>query len=162
PAELLLAKLIPSPRAPEFSSGLIDLPLQVAATIEELQPLVRQAEKAGVLARPICFQTENVGLDLARIAADQEGDALLLGGHRALLQADVLKAMVFRTFVAAPCDVAVLVDRGGRGIVAGDGRPVVALMSGGSHDAAACATAAHLAKALGTGVHLAGYLGKDG
>jgi hypothetical protein len=156
PSKLVLVKLIPSPRAPEFSSGLQGLDQQVETTTQELQPLVDQARAAGVGARVVCFVTENVGLDLARIAQNLHCAAIVLGWHRALLRAHILQALVYRTFVAAPCDVVVFVDRGGHGLTAADGRPVLAVVSGGSHDQAACTLAAHVARTLGTGVRLAG------
>ena len=113
PAELLLVRLIPTPRAPEFSTGLLGVESQVAAAVESMLPLVEQAEKAGVLARPISFLSDNVGPDLARIAADQRCDAILLGWHRASLARHIVQALVHSTFKLATCDVAVLIDRGG-------------------------------------------------
>ena len=158
PAELLLVKLIPSPRAPEFSSGLLDVDRQVALIVEELEPLVEQAQAAGISAHPVSFLTENVGIDLARIAADQKCNLILLGWHRALLQRHIVRALVFRTFVGAQCDVAVFVDRKARCLPASDTRPVLAMLSGKEHDLAACEAAVRLAKSLGTSVRLAGPL----
>jgi Kef-type K+ transport system membrane component KefB len=158
PAELLLVKLIPSPRAPEFSSGLLDVDRQVAATVDEIEPLIAQAEAAGVTARPVSFLTDNVGKDLARIAADQKCDLILLGWHRALLQRHIVRALVFRTFVEAPCDVAVFVDRKARGLPSADPRPVLAILSGKEHDQAAGETAVRIAKSLSTSVRLSGPL----
>jgi Kef-type K+ transport system membrane component KefB/nucleotide-binding universal stress UspA family protein len=157
PGELLLVKLIPSPRAPEFHSGIADLEAQARATAEELLPSVAQARLAGVAARVICFPTENVGLDLARIADTEHCDALLLGWHRALLHNDVVRALVHHTFVAAPCDVVVLVDRSDRGVSAVNDRPILAVLNGGFHDSAAYYLAAHVAKKLSTRIRLAGF-----
>lgn len=151
PIELLLVKLIPSPRAPEFRSGLLDVDDRVSAVMEEMQPLIRRARELGVSARPISFLTENVGMDLAWIAADQSCDLILLGWNRALLKANIIKALVYRTFVTAPCDVAVLIDRSGGGIHSMNGQPVLALLSGGVHDEKANAYASHLAESLSTG-----------
>src|SRR5205823_576845 len=83
PAELLLVRLIPTPRAPEFSAGLRDVETQVALAVESMKPLVEQASGAGVTARPIAFLTDDVATDLARIAADQGCELVLLGWHRA-------------------------------------------------------------------------------
>ncbi len=146
--ELLLVKLIPSPRAPEFRSGLLDVDDRVSAVMEEMQPLIRKAQKLGVSARPISFLTENVGMDLSWIAADQSCDLLLLGWNRALLQKSVLKALVYRTFVTAPCDVAVLVDRHGSGIHTIKDMPVITLLSGGVHDERARVYASQLAHSM--------------
>jgi Kef-type K+ transport system membrane component KefB len=157
PAELLFVKLIPSPRAPEFNSGIVDIEAQASATVEDLRPLVAQARLAGASVRVICFPTENIGLDLARIADAEHCDAILLGWHRALLHVDVVRALVHRTFVAAPCDVVVLVDRSGHGITAVNGRPILAILNGGFHDGAASCLAAHVATRLSTRVRLAGF-----
>ncbi len=154
PIELLLVKLIPSPRAPEFRSGLLDVDDRVSAVMTEMEPLIRQARKLGVSARPISFLTENVGMDLAWIAADQSCDLILLGWHRAHLQKNVVQSLVFRTFVTAPCDVAVLVDHTGGGIHPFKERPVLALLGGGVHDEKADAYASRLAESLSTGMRV--------
>ncbi len=151
PIELLLVKLIPSPRAPEFRSGLLDVDDRVSAVMEEMQPLIRRARELGVSARPISFLTENVGMDLAWIAADQSCDLILLGWNRALLKANIIKALVYRTFVTAPCDVAVLIDRSGGGIHSLDGHPVLTLLGGGVHDEKASIYTSRLADSLSTG-----------
>jgi Kef-type K+ transport system membrane component KefB len=161
PAELLLVKLIPSPRAPEFNSGLLEVDRQVAAVVEDLAPLEELAEAAGLSAHPVSFLSENVGIDLAGIAADQKCNLILLGWHRALLQRHIVRALVFRTFAAAPCDVAVFADRTARGLALSDTRPVLAMLSGQEHDLAACEVAARLATSLGTNLRLGGPL-RDG
>ena len=141
PAELLLVRLIPTPRAPEFSTGLLDVESQVAAAVDSMRSLVDQAAASGVEARPISFLSDDVGPDLARIAADQKCDAILLGWHRASLARHIVQALVHSTFRLAPCDVAVFVDRGGRGIPAGGDRPVAVVLSDGAGGGDAAATA---------------------
>lgn len=155
PIELLLVKLIPSPRAPEFRSGLLDVDERVSAVMNEMQPLIHQARDSGVSAKPISFLTENVGMDLAWIAADQSCDLVLLGWNRAHLQKNIIQSLVYRTFVTAPCDVAVLVDRYGRGIHPSlKERPVLALLGGGVHDEKANAYTSRLAESLSTGMRV--------
>ena len=158
PAELLLVRLIPTPRAPEFSTGLLDVESQVAAAVDSMRPLVDQAAAAGVLARPISFLSDHVGPDLARIAADQTCDAILLGWHRASLAKHIVQALVHKTFQLAPCDVAVLVDRAGRGIVAKGDRPVAVVLNEGPGDVATVRLGRELATSLTTGIRLIGYL----
>ena len=158
PAELLLVRLIPSPRAPEFSTGLLDVESQVAAAVDSMRPLVEQAAAAGVLARPISFLTDDVGPDLARIAADQKCDSILLGWHRASLARHIIKALVHKTFQLAPCDVAVLVDRVGRGIVPKGDRPVAVVLNEGPGELATVRLGLDLATSLSTGIRLIGYL----
>jgi Kef-type K+ transport system membrane component KefB len=160
PAELLLVRLIPTPRAPEFSTGLRDVESQVAAAVESMKPLVERAEAAGVSARPIAFLTDAVGPDLARIASDQECELILLGWLRASLAQHVIEALVREVFKLATCDVAVFVDPEGQGVPAEAGdRPVLVTLAGGAHDAASERLGARLATALQTGVRLFGYVG---
>lgn len=161
PAELLFVRLIPTSRAPEFRTGLLEVESQVEAAVESMRPLVAQAEAAGVVGRPISFLTDDVGSDLARIAADQGCATIMLGWHRASLAHNVIQALVHRVFALAKCDVAVFVDRAGQGIgaAAGDERPVIVPLTGGEHDAAATRAGAALATALGTSVKLVGWVG---
>jgi Kef-type K+ transport system membrane component KefB len=158
PAELLLVKLIPSPRAPEFTSGIVALDRQIAEAVAEMQPLVALAAEAGVTARPVSFLTENVGMDIARVAADMQCNAVVLGWMRALLNKDLLQALVHRVFVAAPCDVVVFVDRAGRGMPTAESRPVLAVLNGDANDTAACSIAGQMAQKLSVPVRIAGYL----
>jgi len=161
PAELLLIRLIPTPRAPEFRTGLLEVESQVEAAVESMRPLVAQAAAAGVIARPISFLTDDVGADLARIAADQGCAAMILGWHRASLAHEVIQALVRRVFALAPCDVAVFVDRAGSGLTKGgeDAGPVLVPLTGGAHDEAALALATELAGGLDTSLKLVGYVG---
>jgi len=116
PAELLLVRLIPTPRAPEFRTGLLEAESQIEAAIESMRLLVEQAAMAGVVARPISFLSDDVSPDLARIARDQHCDTILLGWHRASLPKHVIQALVHRIFTLASCDVTVFVDPAGIGI----------------------------------------------
>ena len=161
PAELLLVRLIPTSRAPEFRTGLLEVESQVEAAVASMRPLVAQAEAAGVAGRPIAFLTDDVAPDLARIAADQGCEAILLGWHRASLAHHVIQTLVHRVFALARCDVAVFVDRSGQGITVaqGDDRPVVVPLTGGEHDAAATRVGAALAAGIGTSVKIVGWVG---
>lgn len=161
PAELLFVRLIPTTRAPEFRTGLLEVESQVEAAVESMRPLVAQAEAAGVAGRPIAFLTDDVGSDLARIAADQGCETILLGWHRASLAHNIIQALVRRVFTLARCDVAVFVDRTGRGIATetGDERAIVVPLTGGEHDAAATRVGAALASGMGASVKLVGWVG---
>jgi Kef-type K+ transport system membrane component KefB len=162
PAELLLVRLIPTSRAPEFRTGLRDEESQIDASIESMRELTEQAAAAGVSARPISFLSDDVGRDLARLAADQSCDAILLGWHRASLERQVIRALVHRVMALARCQVVVFVDRWGRGIVPDTERPVVAVLSATDQDAAVAATGAQIAASMGVGLRLLGYLRADG
>ncbi len=126
PAELLLVRLIATPRAPEFRTGLRDEESQIDRAVEAMDRLAHQATRGGVIARSISFLSEDVGQDLALVAESQQCDAILLGWHRASLEHRVVRALVHRVFKLAGCDVIVFVDRSGFGIQPGVGPVVVA------------------------------------
>jgi nucleotide-binding universal stress UspA family protein len=156
---VLLVRLIPTPRAPELRTGLLDEELQVDASVESMRTLVEQAGAAGVTARPLSFLSEDFGGDLARIAGEQKCDAILLGWQRPTLRQELVRLLVRRTFSLAPCDVIVLSDRRGEGIETRPDAPVLVGPSGGSHDEPAIETGIRIAESLRTNLKLAGYLG---
>jgi nucleotide-binding universal stress UspA family protein len=135
PAELLLVRLIPTPRAPEFRSGLRDEESEIDASVEAMDRLAHQALRGGVTARSISFLSDDVGEDLSYVAEMQDCDVILLGWHRASLEHRVVRALVHRIFKLAPRDVVVFVDRRGTGIQ-GDGQ-LVALRANDSDTATA-------------------------
>jgi Kef-type K+ transport system membrane component KefB len=159
PAELLLIRLIPTPRAPEFRTGLLEAESQVEAAIESMRPLVAQAAAAGVVARPISFLSDDVSPDLARVARDQHCDTMLLGWHRASLPKHVIQALVHRVFSLASCDVTVFVDPAGAGIRPEADRPVVIILGGRAQDEGAIRLGMRLAEDMRTSVKLVGYTG---
>ena len=116
PSELLLVRLIATPRAPEFRTGLRDEEIVIDRSLDAMDRIAQQVIRGGVTARSISFLSEDVGKDLAYIAATQECDAVLLGWHRASLAPQVVRALVHRVFKLAPCAVVVFVDRRGLGI----------------------------------------------
>ncbi len=163
PAELLLVRLIPTPRAPEFRTGLLEAESQVEAAIESMRPLVEQAAMAGVVARPISFLSDDVSPDLARIARDQHCDTILLGWHRASLPKHVIQALVHRIFTLASCDVAVFVDPAGIGIRPDADRPVVIFLQSSAQDDGAVRLGMRLAEDMEASVKLVGFVGdQDG
>jgi Kef-type K+ transport system membrane component KefB len=160
PAELLLVRLIPTPRAPEFSTGLRDVEMETALAVESMRPLAELARASGVVARPIAFLSDDVATDLSRAATDQGCELILLGWHRASLARHVIQALVRRVFELAGCDVAVFLDAKGGGIETPAGeRPVLLALTGGRHETAAERAAVRLAASLGSGLRVAGYLG---
>ena len=124
PSELLLVRMIPTARAPEFRSGLRDEEGQ-DRPVEAMNALAHQAAQAGVTARAIAFLSDDVAQDLADIAATQRCEIVLVGWHRASLDHQAVRALVHRVFMLAPCDVIVYVDRPGEGVPPVAGRPVL-------------------------------------
>ena len=154
PAELLLVRLIPTPRAPEFRSGLRGVEAQIDRSMADMDKLARHATESGVAARSISFLSDNVGRDLCDIAVSQRCNAILLGWHRASLAREVVRALVHRVFKLAKCDVLVFVDRTGDGITAPKSGParVIAAVTSAEDAPAVTGTAQRLADNLGGGV----------
>jgi len=150
PAELILVRLIPTPRAPEFRSGLRDVESQVDRSIADMTVLARQSNAAGVSVRPISFLSSNVGRDLTDVAATQRCDAMVLGWHRPSLARHVVRALVHRILKLAPCDVVVFVDRKGDGIRATPGAPVLLAVAGDDDATGLTAIGQHVADNLDT------------
>jgi Kef-type K+ transport system membrane component KefB len=159
PAELLLVRLIPTSRAPEFRSGLQDEESQIDSSIESMDRLVNQAAAVGITSRPLSFLSDDVAADLARVASNEGCTGMLLGWHRPSLPADVIRALVHRTFALAPCPVAVFIDRDGRGIMPESDRPVLVALHSAEGDAEVTDLGTRLATNLATSVRVAGYIG---
>jgi len=150
PAELLLVRLVPTPRAPEFRTGLREEESQVDASVEAMRGLVREAEAKGVTARCVSFLSDAVGPDLIHTADTQHCDMILLGWHRPSLARHVIRENVHLLFRRASAGVGVFVDRQGNGVRADGGGPVVVAQSGGVHDEAASEAGLRLAESLKT------------
>jgi Kef-type K+ transport system membrane component KefB len=133
PSELVLVRLIPTARAPEFRTGLRDEESQVDRSVEAMNRLGQQAAVHGVTVRSVSFLSDDVGQDLAYVADTQRCDVLLVGWHRASLEQRIVRALVHRLFMRSACDVVVFVDRGGAGVRQGTRRPV--LIARASEDA---------------------------
>ncbi|MGI8554261.1 MAG: cation:proton antiporter [Dehalococcoidia bacterium] len=160
PAELLLVRLIPTPRAPEFRTGLQDEESQAAAAVDSMRRLVEQAATVGVKARPISFLSSDVGQDLARIATDENCTSLLLGWYRPSLARHVIQALVHRTFLLAPCDVVVFVDRRGSGVQPKAEQPLLVVLSGSRQDETVLKWSVRIAHNLQSNIMLIGYAGQ--
>jgi hypothetical protein len=79
--------------------------------------------------RSVSFLSDDVGKDVAYVAATQRCDLVLLGWHRASLNRHVVRALVHGVFNLAPCDLVVFVDRRGLGIQPQGGPVVLGLNS---------------------------------
>ena len=123
--------------------------LLLAATVAAATELSRvtaqlreQCEALGasaVVARACAFTSLTPGVDLARLATEQDADLLLVDAPAGLLE----DARLIALLEDAPCDVAVVV--GDRALQAG---PVLVPFSGAEHDWAAVELGAWLAQSL--------------
>jgi hypothetical protein len=126
-SELLLVRLIPTPRAPEFRSGLRDEEIVVDRSVDAMERIAQQVVRGGITARSVSFLSDDVGRDLAYVAETQDCDLVLLGWHRPSLERHVVRALVHRVFTLAACDAMVFVDPRGLGIKPDDGPVTVAV-----------------------------------
>jgi len=143
PAEVVLVRLVPTPRAPEFRSGMRDEESQVDRSMEDMNRLAEQVSTAGLAVRVVSFLSDDVARDLADIAHTQRCDRVLLGWHRASLSIEVVRRLVARVFALATCEVVVFVDRRGNGIATDAAGPVL-LVEPGAGTAALAAIAEHV------------------
>ncbi|MBI3967110.1 MAG: cation:proton antiporter [Chloroflexi bacterium] len=158
PAELLLVRLIATPRAREYRSGLRNEESQLDLSVDAMRRLERQVAAKGVTARSVSFLSDDVGQDLAHVAATQRCDVMVVGWHRASLERQVVRYLVHRIFELAPCDVVVFVDAQGRGIQPGDDRPVLAALVTQLDAEGVMRIAQPLARCLDTRLLLLSYL----
>jgi DNA-binding SARP family transcriptional activator len=110
----------------------------------------------GVVARAAAFSSPSRGADIARLAAQENVDLLLLDAGSSPLEGDAAVALE-----QAPCDVALLAEAGGS---LRDG-PVMVPFGGGTHDWAALALGVWIARATGCPLRLIGAAsdrGRDG
>lgn len=135
PRELILAQLIASPG---------DLPA-ASAIARERRGLL---QARGVSARSAAFTSESPGVDLVRIASEQDVDLVLVEAPPALLDDPALQAVL----LAAPCDVGVLAWRDGA-VAQG---PVLVPFTGAEHDWSAVELAAWIARSRSAGLQLVG------
>jgi Kef-type K+ transport system membrane component KefB len=151
PSELLLVRLIATPRAPEFRTGLRDEESQMDRSVEAMDRLSTQVTAHGITVRSISFLSDDVGQDLAFVAETQRCAAVLLGWHRASLERRVVKVLVHRVFAKAACDVTVFVDREGNGLDANTQRPVLVATAAAGADGVG-RIGQHIADSLGVPV----------
>jgi nucleotide-binding universal stress UspA family protein len=81
-----------------------------------LAPLLGRARALGLDVRPLSFISTEPGTDICRTAEAKRADLILLGWHKPLFSRTVLGGTVHEVMQGAGSDVAVLVDRGLKGI----------------------------------------------
>ncbi len=138
PRELILARVV--------AAG--DVGEQARALAERAQAL----QDEGIAARTAAFSSPTPGLDVARLAAQQDVDLLLTDAGEAPLEGDAGAVLE-----QAPCDVALLVDAGGPPTAG----PVVVPFGGAHHDWAALELGTAVASATGVPLRLIGAASDD-
>jgi K+:H+ antiporter len=156
--ELLVARLlVPSRIATGAAADDHEL-TQVAADLHRRRDRLLAA---GLAVRTVAFTTADPAGDLLRLAAERPIDLILLDGRRPLLGEGVPRGPVGEVLLAAPCDVAVLVQRERGPVAAGPGRPVLVPFGGADHDWAALELGAWVASSRGAPLRLLGAAADD-
>jgi DNA-binding SARP family transcriptional activator len=138
PRELIVARVVP---AADVATEASALALRAEALHGE-----------GIAARTAAFSSPTPGEDVARLAAQQDVDLLLVDAGAAPLEGAAAAVLEH-----APCDVALLVDAGGP-LRPG---PVVVPFGGAHHDWAALELATAVASATGAPLRLIGAASDD-
>jgi Kef-type K+ transport system membrane component KefB len=159
PRELILVRLVRPPRGAGVRGGLQSERALVNRATEELEETQRSLIAGGIAARPVAFSSARPGEDLARLAASEEIDLLLVDGRRPLVGDPVPLVDIKPVLERAPCDVGVLVAREGERLGLGPGAPILVPFGGAEHDWSALELGAWLASASGSPLKLLGAAG---
>ena len=138
--ELIIARLVAGDQLGEASASLNELRETLLAR--------------GDLARTAVFTSTDPGRDLVRLATEQDVDLCIVAAGSRGIEDDETSAVL----VDAPCDVAVVFDRGG---VRADGAVVVPF-AGADHDWSAIELGSWIARAEGATLRLVGPRSGDG
>jgi DNA-binding SARP family transcriptional activator len=120
-----------------------------------------ELQAGGIAARAAAFTSAEAGADVARLAAQQDVDLLLVDAPRTVVVDGVFPPVVGALLADAPCDVALLL-RVGTTPLLGPESPVLVPFGGAEHDWAAVEVAAWIARAQQAGLKLLGSTGEDG
>ena len=142
PRELILARLVAPSR---IATGLALDEQELAKAAEAANERRSELMEREVSARAIAFTSADPGGDLIRLASEHEVDLVLVDGRRPLLGEGVPRGPVGAVLSAAPCDVAVLVEREGGPPAIDDDHPVMVAFGGAEHDWAALELGAWIA-----------------
>ena len=161
PRELILARLLQPPRSAGVRGGLQTENRLLAEASTELMAVRDQLMEEGIAAREVATISANTGEDLARLAASEEVDLVLIDGRRPLLGEGVPRGDVGEVLQKAPSDVAVLVSKEGEPLLTGPDQSIIVPFGGAEHDWAALELAAWLGSTSGMPLKLLGAAGQS-
>jgi Kef-type K+ transport system membrane component KefB len=159
PRELILTRLVQPPRGASARGGLQTESRLLGAASDQVRRAQEQLAERGIAARAVATTSSDPGVDLARLAKEEEVDLLLADGRRPLLGEGVPRGDIGVVLHQSPCDVAVLVARDGADVVPGAERAVVIPFGNAEHDWAALELGAWIASAHGAPLKLLGAAG---
>ena len=105
-------------------------------------------------ARTVAFSSQKPGRDIVRLASEQDADLVLLHAGPALHMAGAIDGEVGAVLSDAPCDVALVADRGRT--APDESKPVMVPVGGAEHEWAAVELGAWVASARGVPLVLLG------
>ena len=153
PRELILARLLVPSR---IATGPAADDHELTREAAELHRRRERLRQRGLTVRVVAFTSSDPAGDLLRLAAEQPIDLILLDGRRPLLGEGVPRGPVGEVLLAAPCDVAVLVERAGGPATIDPDHPVLVPFGGADHDWAALELGAWVASSNGAPLRLLG------
>lgn len=162
--ELILARQVRPSRATAYGvrAGLQTDAKLLAEASAEVDAVRERLNADGIAARSVAYISAHPDRDLARVAAADNIDLVLLDGRRPLLGDVVPGGEVAALLRDAPGDVAALVAREDAEIEIGaEGRPILVPFGGSDHDWAALELGAWFAAATGAPLSLFGAAGTD-
>lgn len=164
PRELILARQVRPSRASAYGvrAGLQSDARLLADASAEVEVVREKLIAEGVAARSVAYISAHPDRDLARVAAADNIDLVLLDGRRPLLGDVVPGGEVSSMLREAPSDVAALVAREDQSIdVGAGGKPILVPFGGSDHDWAALELGAWISAATGVPLSLFGAAGTD-
>jgi class 3 adenylate cyclase/DNA-binding SARP family transcriptional activator len=142
------------PRRELILSALVADSGELATVTTELESASAILGERGVPARIAAFTSNDRGVDLVRLASEQDVDLLMVDAPPGLLETGDPPEDLAHIWREAPCDVAVVI--GDDVAPLGADRPVTVPFGGGEHDWAAVEIGAWLASAHGLTLQLLG------
>ena len=161
PREVIITRLVrpPSGAAAGVRGGLQTESKLLREASEEVHEAQRRLAEKGVAARAVATVSADPGVDLARLAREEEVDLVLADGRRPLLGEGVPRGEIAVVLHQAPSDVGVLVAKEGETVLPGPGQAVVVPFGNAEHDWAALELGAWMASATGAPLKLLGAAG---
>jgi hypothetical protein len=93
--------------------SLMQAPRELGAgESEALAPLLSESATAGVEVHPLSLSTHDVAKDILEVAHDKRANLVVLGWHKPVYSGNLFSGTVAEVTRAAPCDVALLLERG--------------------------------------------------
>jgi DNA-binding SARP family transcriptional activator len=152
----LAAPLARRPRREIILADLVEDPAGLGEATRRIRERRAALAAEGIGARGAAFVSEAPGEDVVRLASEQNVDLALLDAAPSGLTEGAPTGDVGEVLESAPCDVGILVTRGGESVLPGPDRPVLVPFGGFDHDWTAAEIGAWIAGVLSAPLRLLG------